>query len=208
MRVALLVVFAAGLPSLALPELLVVVALLGGGLFLLGREAAARLVAMVARLRWLFAALLILYLGFTPGEPLIAALPGLSREGFLEAVRRGLVLVAVIAAVLALLQSTPPTVLAQALAWMLRPFDRLGADSRRFGIRLSLALAAATGTRASLQRSKDGNWIDQAVEAVLSAERVAPTPVPSPEPEWDLPPPPLWQWLLPLLLALALALHP
>lgn len=140
-RLVLLLVFAAALPALSLP--------LNGALgaaLLLAHAATRRLpglrrVGLAAwRLRWLLAALAILYAGFTPGTPVIEALPGLSREGVIEGSRRALVLLNLVAAVQLLMALTPLTDLLGGLLWLARPLRALGLDPQRLALRIGLVL--------------------------------------------------------------------
>ena len=77
-----------------------------------------RLRAGLLRLRWLLLAIFVLYVGCTRGEPLIAALPGLSREGFAEGTRRALVLAGL--AVVRLPTLRRPAAKGSTASWMVR----------------------------------------------------------------------------------------
>lgn len=152
---------------LSLPLLLASVLLL----ILLGRG--PRRWAGLAHARWLLLAIFVLYAGFTPGEPLLQQLPGLSREGFLEAARRMLILVLLIQAVGLLLQTTPVPQLAGGLTVLLRPLGILGLDHRRFARRLGLALEQVDRMRERMQAARQkhpGSWADAAAELIRTIE--------------------------------------
>lgn len=195
---------ASALPTLALaPLALLLVVLLIGLLWL--PEAGRRWARGLVHLKWLFLALFVLYLGYTPGEPLSPYLPGLSAEGLHEGLRRAAVLAALLAAVQMLLVLTPPAQLIGALRQLLHPLRRIGIDGHRFALRLALALAAVGQIQQRLEqaRSTTVGPLDAAADLVLRLERepIAAEPVPMSGPFTQ---PASWQFGLPLLLALLL----
>lgn len=200
-RILCLLLLAAGLPPRPLLDLLLLSFLLALGYAACAPRAFQLLARGVWRLRWLLGAILVLYWGFTPGEPLLAWAPGLSREGILEGTRRALVLLCLLAAVYLLMATTPLPRLLLGLRWLLRPLALLGLDADRFSLRLALALEAATQTGQTLApaaRSRE-QVLDAAASLVLRIENAAATPAPA----WSLPPeaaPRWWEWLLPLAL--------
>lgn len=123
--------------------------------------------------RWLLLTILVLYAGFTPGEPLSPQLPGLSREGFLEAARRMLILVLLIQAVGLLLRTTPVPQLVDGLIFLLQPLRILGFDHQRFARRLGLSLQQVDRMRERMQAARQkhsGSWADAAAELVHAIE--------------------------------------
>lgn len=206
-RVLLVLALAAALPRLPLLDLAVIAAVLLGMLAALGRDALLRWVRGLLRVKWLLLAIAVLYWGFTPGEPLHPALPGLSREGLAEGVRRMLALAALLAAVYGLMLSTSVADLAAALGTLLVPLTLLGINPRRVALLLALTLDEVSRGGAVLARARARHpdaMLDAAAQALgeierRSAEGSAEFALPRPAP------PPVWQWLLPL--ALAVLLH-
>jgi hypothetical protein len=200
-RVLALLLLAAALPQRPLLDLLLLALLLALAYARWAPQAARSLVQGLWRLRWLLLAILVLYWGFTPGEPLLTVTPGLSREGVLEGSRRALVLVCLLAAVYLLMATTPLTRLLTGLRWLLRPLGVLGIPTERFTLRLALALDAATQARPALDAAQrtDARMLDAAAALVARIEADARTPAPP----WTLPAEPaprLRDWLLPLLI--------
>lgn len=102
----------------------------------------ARLWRMVARLRYVFLAILLAFGLGTPGEAL-ADWPGLawfSREGLVLGGERVAGLVLIVAAVHWLLETTARDELAASLYWLLRPLAWLRVPVDRFVLRLVLTL--------------------------------------------------------------------
>jgi hypothetical protein len=175
---------------------LIAIALAGG--------AGARLLRGVRQIRWLLAALMLVYLAFTPGEPLSAALPGFSREGLAGGTRRALMLVDIVAGVAILLEHTPVPLLASGLLTGLRPLSAIGLDVSRAAVRLALTLEEVDGLSARLRSAAAAKTpLAACAELLLSIEHRASQPAPVTELK-PLPAPPLWQWPLPFLLAGAL----
>lgn len=99
---------------------------------------------MMARLRWLLLSIIIIYLWFTPGIPLLPDFPGWSPsyEGVLMGLHRAAILLLLVLAVSLLLQSTPLASMIAALLWLLRPFALLGLPHERLAVRLALTMEA------------------------------------------------------------------
>lgn len=99
-------------------------------------------------MRWLFLSLLILYLWFTPGQPL---LPTFSSTPTLEGIEAGLLRIAslVLLALAAslLLQTTPREPLLAALYRLLTPLGWMGIKTERLAVRIALTLDAVTQTQ-------------------------------------------------------------
>lgn len=205
-RVLCLVALASGLPLLALTDLLVISAVLLLVQRWLAVASLGRLRTGLWRLRWLLLAILILYWGFTPGEPVLAVLPGLSVEGVFEGLRRVWVIVCLLMAVYLLLALTPVPELARVLRTLVTPLRFIGLHPDRFALRLALALDGVGAAQARLDsaRAASRGFTEAAVATVRALEDAADTAVPA-LPLPALPPVPVWQWLMPV--ALLLLLH-
>lgn len=153
-RVLLLVVVAAALPAQGLFALTIWLLVSISALHLSGVAALKRLRMGIWRLRWLLLAIAVAYVGFTPGTPLLPALPGISREGLAEGLRRALVLVDVLALVYLLLAHTPVNELLVALRTLATPLRLLGVDPQRVGMRLALTMDAVGTMQERLQASR------------------------------------------------------
>lgn len=97
---------------------------------------------IIKRMKWFFLSILIVYLWFTPGEPLMKIdLPGVPT---LEGVRTGLLrimsLVLIIFAVNYFVAAIARTKLVEAIIWLLYPFKWIGIDSRIIALRIALVL--------------------------------------------------------------------
>lgn len=205
-RVLFVLVLASVLPSASLGAL-VLLCLLAGSLYLrLAPDSIDRLRTGLARLRWLILAIFVLYVGFTPGEPLFAALPGLSREGLAEATRRALVLVDLLVLVYLLLALTPIAELVGAICLLLAPLRPLGVDPQRIGLRIALALEGVGEMHARLRNSvsRSGGW-ERAAALIEEIEVQAQAPASGmPVAVRDAGLPRWWEWLIPILLAAVL----
>lgn len=204
MRVLALLALASALPSMSLAALALLSALSLLAHLRLAPAGAARLRAGLWRLRWLLLAIFVLYVGFTPGEPLWSALPGLSREGLAEGLRRALVLIDLLLAVYLLLALTAVAELVAAIRMLLAPLRPLGVDPQRIGLRLALALDGIGEMEGRLRgyARAPGGWA-RAARLIEEIERKAGEPgeavvVPAlAAPRW-------WEWLLPLVLLVVL----
>ncbi len=166
--------------------------------------------AGLRRVRWLALGILLVYLLFTPGVPLVPAwghwsptLGGLTGGG-----ERVLALLFMVSAVNWLLAVTPRAELVAGLLQLLRPLRWLGLDTGRFALRFVLTLeyiprmqarigrpvvaggaAAGTGARIRLWARHGASLF---ALALAQAEGEAPVPVVLPRPGR----PPAWQWPL------------
>ena len=206
-RILLLLVVALALPQFDLFALSAIAVLAATGFLWHARSGLVRLRAGLWRLRWLLLAIFVLYGGFTPGEPLLAALPGLSREGLLEGLRRALVLLDLLLLVYLLLTLTSVPQLVIGLRLLLTPLRIVGVDPQRIGLRVALAFDAVSALQTRLERTRSsadaGVWARAATLIAQietqAAQETAPVELPVvPHPSW-------WERLLPLaLLALVL----
>jgi energy-coupling factor transporter transmembrane protein EcfT len=201
-RVLSLMVLAAALPTMSLTAVATVAVLLLSTYCVLARASLMRLLHGLQRLRWLFLALWVLYLGFTPGEPLLPQLPGLSREGLLEGSRRALILFDLLTAVYLLLAMTSVPQLIQALRLGTRPLRPLGFNGDRLALRLALAMEGVGHAERELARVRTQRHgaLEAAAAMVVALEARADTLVGAVRLPAETRPP-LWQWLLPLSLA-------
>lgn len=209
-RIVMLVVFAATLAQGGVPRLLVSIALLTILYGTVGAVDFAVLGRMLKRMRWLFVSLVVVYLWFTPGEPLIPNLGAMSPsvEGLrVGALRVGLLIV-LVAAVNLLLQSTSREQLLVGLYWLARPLQCLGLSRERLAVRMVLVLETVPHLQFLLRDHKRGLHGKSAVrfvgetaaryfEAALEKAEQAPCgTIEIPEGRR----PPAYQWLYPVLL--------
>lgn len=113
-----------------------------------GITASAQLKAawpLLRRLRWLLLSLLVVYLWFTPGQPLLPALASQpTQEGVLEGLQRIAALVLLALAASLLMQSMTREALIAALYRLLTPLRRLGVPAERIAVRITLTLEAVS----------------------------------------------------------------
>ncbi len=102
----------------------------------------SKLLSMLARLRYFFLALVLVYGISTPGDalPLPMPLDRFSVEGLFAGVERVAALILIVAAVHWLLETTSRDELAGGLYWLLRPLAALRVPVDRFVLRLVLTL--------------------------------------------------------------------
>lgn len=107
------------------------------------RAPRAAIAQSVWRLRWLLAAVVLVYAFLSPGD------------GFrwFDAVARGAVLVCAVVAVQLALHGLPAAELASALSRVLAPLTRVGIRSERFAHRLALTLDAVPEVQALIART-------------------------------------------------------
>lgn len=196
MRVLCLLVVAVGLMLASLVDLAVFfVGMMV--LFMLdaGRPGLRGWLHSVWQLKFLFAALLVLYLGFTGGQPLIADWPRPSVAGTVEGVHRTLVLVALLLAVHWLVRPVPATELAGGMAWLAMPLDRIGVPVDTAARRVALTLQAVGDLQervAHVRQQREGPWLDRLANLVRGVEQqaddgapiMAVTPRPPASAEW------------------------
>ncbi len=212
-RIAAFLVFTAAL-SFGRGAQLLLGFLVLGAVLLPGRGAGLRAAGrMLRRLKWLLLSILVLYLWFTPGEPLwpewsASWMP--SQQGlWLAAVRTG-TLVLVVSAASLLVASTPRSDLLGALYWLARPLRRVGFSPERLVLRLALTLEAVQALQVALPdayraqrlgRSRLRAAAETAAAAFTTAVQRAET-APCVARSLHVPPPPrALEWLLPLALA-------
>jgi hypothetical protein len=207
----MLLLFTAGMAT-ARPELLT-----GGFAFLLllyalaGIPSPATLAHMIKRLRWLLLAILLVYGWWTPGVSLWPAAAALSptMDGLYLGMLRVMALLAIIAAVHLLLQSTPREELLPAIMQLIRPLTTRHVRER-IAVRTLLSIEAVTQVqslaidvlrehpvssrnlsnlaRASQQLYR--NVLDRADQAGNTLIEVR-----------ELSAPPWWQWIIPLTMS-------
>lgn len=113
-----------------------------GASLLLGRAILARWLRLLRRARWLLLTLLLVVAWGVAGEPLweLGALPAPTYEGLSDAANQLGRLLLVLAAVAALLETTPINRLMSGAHVLLRPLRCFGLEVDRAVVRLSLAL--------------------------------------------------------------------
>lgn len=100
---------------------------------------------LLRRMRWLFLSLLIVYLWFTPGQPLFPALGSTPTiEGIEEGLQRIAALVLLALSASLLLQTTPREPLLAALYRLLTPLGWIGIKTERLAVRIALTLETVT----------------------------------------------------------------
>lgn len=173
---------------------------------------------MLRQLRWLFLSILVLYLWFTPGEPLIPVLGALapSQAGLAAGLERVLVLVLMVLTVNLLLVHYGPDALCGGIYWLLAPATRIGVPAERIALRLSLTLEAVTrvrdriaAARGSAEARESGRLARIGAVAVSLYRSVLADARASPVTEREiglLGRPPLWQWFIPVGLAAVMIL--
>ena len=183
---------------------------------------------IIKRMKWFFLSILIVYLWFTPGEPLMNIdLPGVPT---LEGVRTGLLrvmsLALIIFAVNYFVSAIARARLVEAIIWLLYPMKWIGIDNGTIALRIALALELIPrvqhivldvkqdyvqhATEASEQKVSQGK---SAIKAKLSAAsnlveqlfiRVVDEAMNMPHEKINLSTssnPPIFQWGFPIVLA-------
>jgi len=201
-RVLMLLIVAPALSSFALADLVVLALALMMAYAVSDATAFRRLRFGILRLRWLLLSIVVLYLGFTPGEALSPWTPGLSGEGLWEGSRRILVLISLLAAVYWLLSATPVPQLVAALDQLLTPLSRLGLRTGRATALLALTLSAVDGVEGRYRKLKAQGLkgLDLAAAWIRDIEQQPPT---AEHVVVNLPWPRAWEWLLLALMLLA-----
>lgn len=165
-----------------------------------GQQAVVHWLRALQQLKWLFIALGVLYLGFTPGEPMFANLDRPSWQGVSEGGHRTLVLITLLLAVHWLVRPLPAEKLAAGFVWLATPLSALGLRTERFAVRLALTLqqVAELQTRVSeLRIAARRGWVDVASSLVQEIESAA-APV---ERQWiEVATPRVLEWTLPVAL--------
>ncbi len=190
---------------------------------LLGMRAAgvrfdpARIGKMLRRMRWLLLSILIVYLWFTPGTPLIPPLGHYSptMEGVQPGLLRVITLMLIAVLVVLLLQGTSRGELIGAIRWLAAPLRLLGVDNTRIALRMTLILDSVEEIQPLLQRqmegfSRRGNRLSRIADALAALfqsviSRAENTP-PQRISVATLGGPPLYQWLYPMALVLLFAI--
>src|SRR5690606_32729505 len=146
----------------------------------------------------LLLSIIILYGWFTPGEWLLPVIGPLSPTGpgVVVALQRGLVLLAMVALVILVIDGVPRMALAGGL---MRLFGFAGSSGRRFGRRMALMFEALPGMEqaARTMLGEPRRSFSERAAALIAgieagAERAA--GVPAAEVAW----PPRWQWVIPV----------
>jgi len=168
---------------------------------------------MLRRMRWLFISILVTYLWFTPGIPLVPALGEYSptAEGAAGGLLRIATLSLIVIQVGLLLQTTSREELVGAIRWLVTPLCLVGLDRDRLALRIILILGSVDEIQILLQQQMaefavKGKKISRIASSVgrlfqTVVERAETTPLQSitvADPSW----PPLSQWLYPLFLIL------
>ncbi|MCL1824949.1 MAG: energy-coupling factor transporter transmembrane protein EcfT [Betaproteobacteria bacterium] len=120
-------------------------------------------VRLLARIRVLLLAILVLFAWFTPGEAVFMDWPrlGPSREGLLLALTHGCRLAALVCWVAVLLGRMPAERLVSGLYALARPCGAFGLPAERFALRLLLVLHYASAARSGERPWQDWKgWLN------------------------------------------------
>ncbi|GEM_PF-513610 len=169
---------------------------------------------MLRRMRWLFISILITYLWFTPGTPLLPFLESFSptREGVVDGGLRVAALMLIVAQVGVLLQTTSREELVTAIRWLAAPLRLFGFDRDRLALRLVLILESVEEIQLllSLKMAEFSNGEKKGVSRIAHAvaelfravvDRAETTPLRSVR-LVDRERPPPYQWVFPVMLIL------
>lgn len=154
------------------------------------------------QLKWLFFALAVLYLGFTPGTPLLPWIERPTLQGTLEGAHRGLILATLLMAVHWLVRPVPTEALAGGMIWLTTPLRRLGLRTDRFAARLAMTLHRVGELQeqvGALRGAARRGWLDTAADLIRGIEQ--PPEARSSGQSIALPSPRAGEWLMPALLA-------
>ncbi len=173
-----------------------------------GRDSLKGALVMLLRIRWLFLSIFIVYLSFTPGEPLwVSSIWLPSVEGIAQGAYRVAVLVLVILAARMLMNTISQNGLIGALYWLLEPFKAMGNFRLTFVVRLVLTIEYVDRVQSLLVSERErissrntsvvtkwGDYFFNVFERLVSKEGSGT--------EWQelplLDAPPLKQWCIPL----------
>jgi energy-coupling factor transporter transmembrane protein EcfT len=186
-------------------------------LYLLGpRDGLHSAGRLLARMRWFFLSIALVYLFFTPGRLLLSAWPwGPTLEGAHEGLLRIGVLVLIVLGVNLLLRTTERAALLGGILWCLYPLSWFGLPHERLAVRIALTLDAVgevQGVYRHGARGGEGQAARQPIAARIArigdvARRLFVATVEAaeavPVQDIELPAesrPPLLQWLYPLVL--------
>lgn len=97
---------------------------------------------IIKRMRWLFLSILIVYLWFTPGEPILPIESGLvpTFQGLQTGLLRVLSLILIIFAVNYFISTIARQRLVEAMVWLLYPLNWIAIDTQRLALRIALTL--------------------------------------------------------------------
>jgi energy-coupling factor transporter transmembrane protein EcfT len=132
---------------------------------------AQRLRGLVRRSRWLFLSIAVVYLWFTPGDPLVVALGPAAPtvQGLTAGVQRVGALAVIIVMVNVLIASTTIEGLVTGIAALTRPFRVFGLSPERFALRVALTLHYAMEFRPAAAPAADGGTYRDRLGARLDA---------------------------------------
>jgi energy-coupling factor transporter transmembrane protein EcfT len=148
-RIVSFIVLTAYLAYGALADILVAGAVLMVLYFFLDGHAWRPAGKLLLRMRWLFVSIAVIYLWFTPGEPLISSNPAFAAwlptvDGLWQGGLRITSLALMVTAASLLLSVTSRDEVLGALHWMMAPLGLLKFPHERFAVRAALCLEAVT----------------------------------------------------------------
>lgn len=130
--------------------------LLLAAVLLLNKLECLRSTLLIAwRLKWLFLSIMVFYLWWTPGEPVLVTRNGLaqfipSQQGFTLGLHRIAVLGLIILSVQFLVAGMNQNSLLQAINWLLHPVKKSGISTDTFSVRCVLTIEALQQLRAAV----------------------------------------------------------
>lgn len=172
---------------------------------------------LLARMRWFFLSIALVYVFFSPGRLVFSSLPswGPTWEGLHEGAVRIGVLMLIVLAVNLLLRTTGRDSLTSAILWCLRPLSWCGLPHERLAVRIALTLDTVSAVQGVYRQEPRGDEAQAARQPitvrlvrigetakrlfVTVAERAESAPLHSVELSQESSPP-LLQWLFPLAL--------
>jgi len=185
---------------------------------------------IIKRMRWLFLSILIVYLWFTPGEPLLPIksdfMPTL--QGLQTGLLRVFSLILIIVAVNYFISTIARDRLVQAIVWLLYPLNWIAVDTRQLALRIALTLELIPrvqqmvldvkqhymDAKQNVEQSKQYElkrsmilsrlaMISNLIELLFERTVDEALKMPSEKIRVDtMQHPPVWQWMVPLLVAL------
>jgi len=172
LRFAALLLLAVVLPFASPAQAMLTLAALIMAALLTGTQ--GRIGPSLSRLRWLLLSLILAHAALVPGTPVIPQLPGLSREGAIEGLRRCALLAAFVAGTQVLLSGLPIAGVVDSLTGPLKKLPLIGVFAARFALRLGLALDKATELSGQLRDSTvSGGAIERLASLILTIEAAA-----------------------------------
>ena len=99
-------------------------------------------IRIIRRMRWLFLSILVVYLWFTPGKPLVSSVHPMmpTVEGMQMGLLRVFSLILIVLAVNYFVSAIARNKLVEAIMWLLYPINWFGIDHKQIALRIALVL--------------------------------------------------------------------